>query len=354
MSLSKAAAEAGKTSFWIGYVAVDDVDASVARLKRLGGEVHLPTTLIPNVGHFSIVGDPHGAGFQLFKPFPQENLTPLPENHQGTCVWRELHAGNHEEDWAFYAELLDWNETQRMDMGSMGYYRMFGTDGDAFGATMPVGPDVDTPRWLFYFAVDDLQVAQDAVSDHGGTVLRPMHQVPDGSWICLCQDPEGAVFGLRSTKSPVKALKSKVRSNTPFLWFDGNAQEAMRHYTSVFENSRIIVDSPMMASFVLEGQHFMALNGGPHFKFNEAVSMFVSCADQSEVDRLWERLSEGGEPGRCGWLKDKFGLSWQIVPEVFGQLVSQGTEAQTQRVFQAMMKMTKFNVAELEAAFAGD
>lgn len=352
MSLSNAALDAGQTSFWIGYVYVDDVEAVQDKAQELGGTVHLKKTLIPDVGHFAVIGDPHGAGFQVLNPFPREDVPKLPHDYPGTCVWRELHGGDHEVDWPFYAQLFGWSETERMDMGSMGFYRMFGTGDAAVGATMTAIDGI--PRWVFYFAVEDLQAAQHAVVEHGGQIVQSMHQVPDGSWICVCKDPEGAKFGLRSVNSPRGKAQTKVRSITPFLWFDGNAQDAMRHYTSIFEDSRVIEDSAMSVTFELEGQRFIGLNGGPHFTFNEAVSMFVICADQAEVDRLWVRLGEGGETGRCGWLKDKFGLSWQILPEVFGQLLQRSTETQKQRVLQAMMKMTKFNVAELEAAFAGD
>src|SRR4051812_24419403 len=113
---------------------------------------------------------------------------------------------------------------------------------------------------------------------------------------------------------------------TPFLWFDDNAEEAMHHYVSIFKNSKAGAvtrygegaprpkGTVMSVTFQLEGQHFMALNGGPHFKFTEAISLFVDCQTQDEVDELWEKLASGGQPQRCGWLKDKFGLSWQIVP----------------------------------------
>jgi predicted 3-demethylubiquinone-9 3-methyltransferase (glyoxalase superfamily) len=121
---------------------------------------------------------------------------------------------------------------------------------------------------------------------------------------------------------------------TPFLWFDNNAEEAAKFYVSIFENSKITdtrrygdagpgpKGSVMTVTFELEGQEFMALNGGPHFKFTEATSFFVKCKTQEEVDELWEKLSAGGEKSRCGWLKDKFGLSWQIVPEALGELLA--------------------------------
>src|SRR5919205_2203950 len=120
---------------------------------------------------------------------------------------------------------------------------------------------------------------------------------------------------------------------TPFLWFDNNLEEAMTFYTSIFKNAKVVNVSRygdagpgpkgtvMTATFQLEGQEFMALNGGPHFKFTEAVSFFVSCETQQEVDELWAKLSDGGQEGQCGWLKDRFGLSWQIVPRALGQLL---------------------------------
>lgn len=146
---------------------------------------------------------------------------------------------------------------------------------------------------------------------------------------------------------------------TPFLWFDGNLEEVMRYYVELFPNSKVLEMSragsdtaPVVSGrFVVAGQELLALNGGPHFKFNEAISLFVDCEDQAEVDALWSKLTaDGGEPGRCGWLKDKFGLSWQIIPKALGRLL--GNPATSQRAMQAMMKMSKLDVAELERAAA--
>jgi predicted 3-demethylubiquinone-9 3-methyltransferase (glyoxalase superfamily) len=150
---------------------------------------------------------------------------------------------------------------------------------------------------------------------------------------------------------------------TPFLWFDGKAEEAMIFYASVFKNSKIgrvsrygdggpgPKGSVMSATFELEGQEFFALNGGPHFQFTPAVSFFVNCKTQQEVDELWEKLSEGGEKGRCGWLKDKFGLSWQIVPEALGILLQDKDAEKSKRVMQAMMKMGKLDIQGLQHAY---
>ena len=152
---------------------------------------------------------------------------------------------------------------------------------------------------------------------------------------------------------------------TPFLWFDGNAEEAMNFYTSIFKNSKIghvsrygeagpgPKGTVMTATFELEGQQFMALNGGPAFKFNESISFFVNCQTQQEVDELWKKLSAGGEKSRCGWLKDKFGVSWQIIPSVLGELLGDKDPEKSKRVMQAMLKMDKIDIAALKRAHAG-
>ena len=150
---------------------------------------------------------------------------------------------------------------------------------------------------------------------------------------------------------------------TPFLWFDDRAEEAMKFYTSVFKNSQIgtvtrmgdDVPGPkgkvMAGTFQIEGQEFMVLNGGPEFKFTEAISFFVHCETQEEVDELWEKLSAGGEKSQCGWLKDKFGVSWQIVPNILGELMSDPDAEKARRVTQAMLKMTKLDIKLLKQAY---
>ena len=151
---------------------------------------------------------------------------------------------------------------------------------------------------------------------------------------------------------------------TPCLWFDTEGEAAARLYTSVFPNSRIVeisrygdanprqAGTVMVVRFELDGQPFMALNGGPQYTFSEAVSFTVDCADQAEVDRYWEALSEGGEQGPCGWLKDRYGLSWQIVPTRLIELLADPDAERSQRVMRAMMGMRKIEIAELEAAAA--
>lgn len=140
---------------------------------------------------------------------------------------------------------------------------------------------------------------------------------------------------------------------TTFLWYDGKAKEAAEFYCSLFKNARVLNASPLVVNFEIEGQRFMALNGGPQFKFTEAVSLFVDCETQEEVDHLWNSLTaQGGEESMCGWLKDKYGLSWQIIPRRLMDLMGDKDQAKAQRVMQAMLKMRKINIATLEAAAA--
>jgi predicted 3-demethylubiquinone-9 3-methyltransferase (glyoxalase superfamily) len=156
---------------------------------------------------------------------------------------------------------------------------------------------------------------------------------------------------------------------TPFLWFDDQAEEAANFYTSVFSakdsnNSKVLnivrfgeagpgpKGSAITVVFQLHGQEFIALNGGPHFKFTEAISFVVNCETQEEVDELWEKLSEGGKKIECGWLKDKYGVSWQIVPTVLGKLLSDSNPEKSQRVMNALLQMKKIDVKSLEQAYA--
>jgi len=132
------------------------------------------------------------------------------------------------------------------------------------------------------------------------------------------------------------------------LWFDGQAKAAADFYCTVFKNSKINVNTPMVVDFELNGRRFMGLNGGPHFKFNEAVSFVVDCDTQEEIDYYWNKLTEGGSESQCGWLKDKFGVSWQIVPTILKKLMSD--PERSQRVMQAFMKMKKFDIKKLEEA----
>ena len=140
---------------------------------------------------------------------------------------------------------------------------------------------------------------------------------------------------------------------TPFLWFDVKAEEAAKFYTSIFENSKIVSITEMSATFQLDGLEFIAFNGGPTFTFSPAVSFFVRCETQQEIDYFWEKLSAGGETQRCGWLKDKFGVSWQIVPPILGELLNDEDDEKSNRVMQVMMKMSKLDIKGLKKAYEG-
>ncbi len=146
---------------------------------------------------------------------------------------------------------------------------------------------------------------------------------------------------------------------TPFLWFDDQAEEAMRYYVSIFKNSKVLSVSPgpngkaMGVSFELEGQQFMGMNAGPEFKFTEAISLFVTCRTQEEVDELWAKLSSGGEESRCGWVKDTFGLWWQIIPAALSEGLSDKDPEKAKRVVDAMLKMGKIDIKTIEKARAG-
>jgi predicted 3-demethylubiquinone-9 3-methyltransferase (glyoxalase superfamily) len=152
---------------------------------------------------------------------------------------------------------------------------------------------------------------------------------------------------------------------TPFLWFDGKAEEAMNFYITIFKNSKVgrvtrygeagpgPKGTVMSATFQLEGQEFMALNGGPQFTFTPAISFFVNCETQQEVDELWEKLSEGGKKDRCGWLKDKYGLSWQIIPSALGKILGDKDPEKSKKVMEAMLQMDKIDIKRLQEAYQG-
>jgi predicted 3-demethylubiquinone-9 3-methyltransferase (glyoxalase superfamily) len=158
----------------------------------------------------------------------------------------------------------------------------------------------------------------------------------------------------------------RTQKITPFLWFDGRAEEAANFYTAIFPNSKIVnmvrygeagpgrKGSVMSATFELQGQEFIALNGGPMFTFSPAISFFVHCETQAEVDTFWEKLSDGGEKQRCGWLRDKFGVSWQVVPTILGQMLQDKDAEKSKRVMNAMLQMDKLDIAVLTRAYQRD
>ena len=150
---------------------------------------------------------------------------------------------------------------------------------------------------------------------------------------------------------------TNMQKIVPFLWFDNQVEEALSFYTTVFKDAKVlhrtlVGDRLMSADFLLNGQEFIALNGGPQFKFTEAISLYVKCETQAEIDSLWEQLSAGGEKQRCGWLKDRYGLSWQIVPSVLTELLHSSDSNKSQKVLQAMQHMDKIDIAVLQKAYS--
>lgn len=161
-------------------------------------------------------------------------------------------------------------------------------------------------------------------------------------------------FVMLSVTSPMTIQATQItRRITPFLWYDGRAEEAAEFYIGIFENSKILSRSPMSVHFELSGQPFIALNGGPMFQFTEAISFFVECENQAEVDKYWAALVDGGTPLQCGWLKDKFGLTWQVVPTALMDFLQADDKEKWQRVMDAMMPMLKLDIQTLKNAFDG-
>ena len=170
---------------------------------------------------------------------------------------------------------------------------------------------------------------------------------------------EGKLLNITNTNTITEPIISTGSQKiVPFLWFDGKAEEAMNFYVSIFKNACVVGTSPgpdgkvMSAMFKLEGQDFYALNGGPMFSFSPAISLFVKCNTQEEVDYLWDKLSEGGQQQRCGWLQDQFGVSWQIIPNILGELLQHKNPEIAKKAMMAMLQMTKINIQELKDATA--
>ena len=201
MPIPEDARRAGVRPAWMGYIAVDDVDVYAKRVKSAGGAIHRGPEDIPGVGRFAVAGDPHGAGFMLFKGTSDEAPVPAPAGTPGHIGWRELHAGDLEGAFAFYSGLFGWTKAEALDMGPMGLYQTFAIDGTQSGGIMTKTPQTPGPFWLYYFNVAAVEAAMTRVKSGGGQVLNGPHQVPGGSWIIQCFDPQGAMFALVGPKS---------------------------------------------------------------------------------------------------------------------------------------------------------
>ena len=198
MTLPKEARDAGAGPGWMGYVAVDDVDADAARVAKAGGTVHRAPADIPGVGRFAVVSDPQQAVFVLFKGLPGMSAPPAPANMPGYPGWRELYAVDGAAAFEFYSGLLGWTKADAMDMGPMGVYQMFAVGGETIGGMITKPPNIPAPFWTYYFQVEGIAAAAARIKTGGGTVINGPMQVPGGSWILQALDPQGALFALVS------------------------------------------------------------------------------------------------------------------------------------------------------------
>jgi predicted enzyme related to lactoylglutathione lyase len=197
MALTEDACAAGAKPGWMGYVAVDDADASAAQAVKEGGKVHYGPDDIPGVGRFAVICDPQGATLALFKPAAEAGSQTVPRGTPGHGGWHELLAADSEEAFAFYAKLFGWKKAESIDMGAMGAYQIFSAGGENIGGMRRKPDTVPAPFWLYYFNVDEIGAAAARVKAHGGEdISGGPHQVPGGSWILHCRDPQGAMFAL--------------------------------------------------------------------------------------------------------------------------------------------------------------
>jgi predicted enzyme related to lactoylglutathione lyase len=196
MDLPEDARKMGAPPSWIGYVAVDDVDATADRAKHLGGIVHVPPTDIPDVGRFAIIADPQGASLALFRSSNPGRDQPAEPGTPGRTGWHELYAADWEKAFAFYGELFGWQKAEAMDMGGMGTYQLFSTGGQTIGGMFNKPPTVPAPLWLYYFNVGDIDAATERVKAGGGQILLGPMEVPGGGWIIQGMDPQGVLFAL--------------------------------------------------------------------------------------------------------------------------------------------------------------
>jgi predicted enzyme related to lactoylglutathione lyase len=201
MAIPQPAREAGARPVWMGYIAVDDVDASAAQVTGAGGAIHRAPTDIPGVGRFAMVSDPQLATFMLFKASAEGQGQPASPGSPGHPGWRELFADDREAAFAFYSKLFGWTKAEAFDMGPIGIYQLFAIGGETIGGMMNKPATVPRPFWLYYFNVDAIDAAASRATGAGGRILNGPHEVPGGSWIVQCLDPQGAMFALVGSRS---------------------------------------------------------------------------------------------------------------------------------------------------------
>ena len=197
MPVPEEAAAKGMGPMWLGYLGVSNVDEFAVKVKDAGGSIMRPPEDIPTVGRFAVAGDPQGAAFLLFQPIGDQQMPPFDSNELGRIGWNELHAGEWQAAWTFYAGLFGWEKETAVDMGPMGTYQTFGT-GATGGGMMTKMPEIEWPFWLYYFNVDSVSAAVDRITEAGGKVVRGPHEVPGGAWIAQAVDPQGAFFAVTS------------------------------------------------------------------------------------------------------------------------------------------------------------
>ena len=200
MAIPDDAKAMGARPGWLGYIGVDHVDAYAARVKAAGGSIRRPPADIPGVGRFAVVTDPHGAVFILFNGASDQGPAAVAAGTPGHIGWHELQAGDREGAFTFYSGLFGWTKTEAMDMGPMGIYQMFATGGPAVGGMMTKVPEAPMPFWLYYFNVKSVEATLARVTQGGGKVLHGPREVPGGSWIAQCLDPQGAMFAIVGPK----------------------------------------------------------------------------------------------------------------------------------------------------------
>ena len=264
--------------------------------------------------------------------------------------------------WTMPEHIIQWNNASDdwhtphaendLRVGGKFLSRMEAKDG-SFGFEFDgVYSEVVENQRLAYTLDDERKVNITFSSQADGTKIIEVFEPENENPIELQQGGWQAILNNFKKYAETATATPKVQRITPFLWFDNQAEEAARFYTTIFSDSAVVQVTPLVVTFDLCSQRFMAMNGGPMFKFTEAISLFVHCDDQAEVDFYWEKLqADGGSESQCGWLKDKYGLSWQIVPKQLMQFMSDSDTNRSRRVMQAIMLMKKIIVADLEKAY---
>jgi predicted enzyme related to lactoylglutathione lyase len=231
LDLSEGAKKMGARPSWIGYVGVNDVDAAVERIKDLGGCVHVPPDEIPNVSRFSVVADPQMATLAVFKWLNPGRERPAGLSALGRVGWHELHAGDWEKAWAFYSALFGWQKALA-DTGAMGTYQLFSVGGETIGGMFTKTPIVPVPFWLYYFNIGDIDTAAKRVKAGGGRILNGPLQVPGGSWVVQCTDPQGAIFALVGKRSHNRIGKAEYDEIIIFKMDRDNNKDVVKSSTT--------------------------------------------------------------------------------------------------------------------------